>query len=397
MRLLILGVSALSLSACSVGGLGFGSGHADHNTNAHAEHGSWQNTHQGQYAQGQYSQGQYARASAPAYGASQYGSSTGYGYASAQTYGQAASASASYGHGYAPTPYPPAASPCYQQYRSPCAAAQQQPVQYPPQYMAPPQVNYPTGYPTGPMPSYTPPPAPQHPVQPPAHNCGVSTCSSHYSVSPYGYAGDDYSYLQTNYAPETPNHHAYGSQAGSYGHASGHTPSHGLRNANRRNDSRYYGTLGAVWYDVDNPYGGVQGRLGYQATSLFGAEAEASIGVIKEVSPFNQDLGGGNILSGEYKDGVDYSIAAFGTARVPLSRNISTHARLGYHSTRSSAEVNFDNNPDQKVTSTTDGIAYGAGIVMDITPVDAIRADFTRYEGDAQSNDAVSLAYLRRF
>jgi hypothetical protein len=119
--------------------------------------------------------------------------------------------------------------------------------------------------------------------------------------------------------------------------------------------------------------------------------------VIKETSPFNQDLGGGVVLSGEYKDGVDYSVAAFGTARLPLSRNISTHARLGYHSTRSSAEVNFDNNPDQKVTSTTDGIAYGAGIVMDITPVDAIRADFTRYEGDAQSNDAVSLAYLRRF
>jgi len=364
MRLLILGVSALSLSACSVGGLGFGSGHAGHDAGAHAGHGSWQNSHQGQYAQG----------SASAY-----------------------STSAEYA--YAPTPYPPAASPCYQQYQSPCAAAQAQTVNYSPQYMAPQQVSYPSGYPTGPMPTYTPPPvpAPQHPVQPPAHNCGVSTCSSHYSISPYGYAGDDYSYQQTSYAPETPSHHAYGTQAGSYGHATGHSSGYGLRNSSMRNDSRYYGTLGAVWYDVDNPYAGVQGRLGYQATHHFGAEAEGSIGVIKETSPFNQDLGGGNILTGEFKDGVDYSIAAFGTARLPLSRNITTHARLGYHSTRSTSEVDFDSNPDQKVSSTEDGIAYGAGIVMDITPVDAIRADFTRYEGDTQSNDAVSLAYLRRF
>jgi hypothetical protein len=287
--------------------------------------------------------------------------------------------------------YVPPVSPCYQAYQSPCAVAQQQTVQYAPPYIPPQPVSYASGYPTGPM------PAPMPHVQPQAPSCGAPACSSQYSVSPYGYDGGhgshDYSYQPASYAPQSPSPYAYGTQSGHYGSPAGY----GSYNAAHQNNAHFYGTLGAVWYDVDRPYAGLQGRLGYQATPYLGAEIEGSIGVINEVSPFNQDLGGGNILSGEFKDGVDYSAAAFATARVPLSRNISTHARLGYHTTRTFADVDFDSNPDQQTTTTLDGIAYGAGIQMDITPVDAIRADFTRYESDTVDNDSVSLAYLRRF
>jgi len=218
---------------------------------------------------------------------------------------------------------------------------------------------------------------------PAPQGCTAGTCSSSYSVSPYG----------ADYTVDPANPYAYGHgssyNTASYGHSDYAAPS--LRRA-----PHYYGTLGAVWYDLDNPFAGIQGRLGYQSASYFGAEVEGSIGVIGEVSPFNQAVPGG-VLSGEFKDGVNYSAAAFATARIPLSRNISTHARVGYHTTKTYADIDFDNNPDQKTTQTLDGVAYGAGLQMDITPADAVRLDYTRYENDVDGSDSVSLAYLRRF
>lgn len=359
MRLLILSVSALALSACSVGGVGFGTGHhAGYDANPSVGYGSWQS-------------GQAA-----SYGPTGYGQTGQFDYA--QTSCSARAAPPAQGYACAsPTPQPPV-GPCYQPIQTPCLVAQPQTVNYGYQAPVTPPYLYPNSYPTQPM------HVPQQPVAP---ACGHTPCASSYSVSPYGY---DSEYHSASYGAQSPNPYAYGTHAGPLG-GTGYQPTMQPRSGH------FYGTLGAVWYDIDRPYAGLQGRLGYQTASILGAEVEGSIGVINEVSPFNQDLGGGVILSGEFKDGVDYSAAAFATARLPLSRNISTHARLGYHTTRTFADVDFDSNPDQQTTTTLDGVAYGAGIQMDITPVDAIRADFTRYEGDTDDNDSVSLAYLRRF
>lgn len=357
MRFLIFGISALSLSACSVGGFGFGSGgHAGYDASPSVGYGSWQGGHEAGY--GYANENEY---------------SSGYGYAQTSCGGSVSAPS--YGSNCGAPTYVPPAAPCYQPIQSPCAVTQPQP--QPIQY----------GYPAQPI------PAPHHPVAP---NCGHTPCSSSYSVSPYAYDG---SYHNASYGGQTPAPHAYGTQSGAYGAHSGTSAlgHYGYQQAPRSRSGHFYGTIGAVWYDMERPYAGVQGRLGYQATPILGAEIEGSIGVINEVSPFNQDVGGGTILSGEFKDGVDYSAAAFATARLPLSRNISTHARVGYHTTRTFADVDFENNPDQETTTTLDGLAYGAGIQMDVTPVDAVRFDFTRYSGDTQDNDALSVAYLRRF
>lgn len=353
MRLLILGVSALSLGACSMGGVGYGNGHSGYKTSPPAGYGSWQ----GGYEAG-------------------YGQAGGYEYAQTSCAGSIPAPTHGYNCG-APAYVPPVA-PCYQPIQTPCAAAQPQTVNYGYQANAASSALYPNGYPSHPMPM---------PAQPVAPSCGYTPCASTYAVSPYAYDGE---YHSASSGVQAPGQYAYGTHSG----ASSYT---GYQQAPQIRSGHFYGTLGAVWYDIDNPYAGLQGRLGYQTASILGAEIEGSIGVINEVSPFNQDLGGGNILSGEFKDGVDYSAAAFATARLPLSRNISTHARVGYHSTRTFADVDFDSNPDQETTTTLDGLAYGAGLQMDITPVDAVRFDVTRYDSDTQANDSVSLAYLRRF
>lgn len=323
MRLLILGVSALSLGACTMGGVGYGASHAGYESSPSVGHGSWQGGQNAVYTQ--HSAPGFAHNPAPGFGS-------------------------------APCGY------------DPCAGVYQ-PAQYIPP--APPAPVYP-------QPQYAAPGC--QPVDP---------CASPYSVSQNQYGAP----AGHNYHAE-PSYGGYGyGQPQGYGHAG---PSR-ARGPLFSNQSYTYGTIGAVWYDVDQPFAGLQGRLGYQSASIIGGEIEGSIGVIGETSPFNQDIGGGTILSGERKDGVEYSVAAFATARLPFSHNLSGHARLGYHSTKSFADVNFDNLPNQDTTLTRDGIAYGAGLQFEMTPVDAVRVDYTRYDDDIDGNDAVSLAYLRRF
>ena len=329
MRLLILSVSALSLGACTMGGVGYGAGHSGYEAPTAVGYGAWQ--------------------------------------------GQAA------GYGHTPCGY------------DPCAAASYQAASYqmtPPHVPQAPVVNYPAGYQAnyGYAANYTPP-APVHP-QPiyPQPGCQpVNPCASTYAVSG-NHESSSWGQPYGGYGYGQPQDYGYG-QTG---------PSN-MRGPFSLKQGYMYGTVGAVWYDMDRPYAGLQGRLGYQTASILGGRRVGNNDVIGETSPFNQNVGGGTILSGEFKDGIKHSIAGFATARLPLSPTISTHARVGYHSTKTYADVNFDNAPDQDTTFTRDGIAYGVGLQMEMTPVDAVRLDVTRYDDDFDNNDAVSLAYLRRF
>ena len=156
-----------------------------------------------------------------------------------------------------------------------------------------------------------------------------------------------------------------------------------------------YGNIGGVVYDAGGDTFGLVGRLGYQSKKLFGAEAEGTIGLnnttIEEA---------GTTITG----GVDYSVAAFALARLPVSDKFSVHARGGYHVTRVSA------NSDDGVTQISaaeafDGFAYGAGAEFNVSPRDSLRVDYTRYEYDPQNpniqdvdaQDTVSLAWARKF
>ncbi|MEL6687678.1 MAG: outer membrane beta-barrel protein [Pseudomonadota bacterium] len=208
-------------------------------------------------------------------------------------------------------------------------------------------------------PVYTPPPSPVHsPCAPVSHPCDGGS----YSVAGHGYSSHDY----------------YGggySSAPSYNYGAGHR-------------GHVYGTLGAVMYDFEDEAFGIQGRLGYQFNPNFGAEVEGSVGVIDDT----EDLGGGDQL----KTGVDYSAAAFGTVRAPITPRLSTIARLGYHTTRLTSESTIANLVTE-TNSNEDGLAYGLGAEYKLSPVDAIRADYTAYEVDNGTLDSISLAYLRRF
>lgn len=176
-----------------------------------------------------------------------------------------------------------------------------------------------------------------------------------------------------------------------------HSPQHektgplGLRGTN----SYIYGNLGGIAYDAGDDAFGVVGRLGYQSPHYLGGEVEGSVGVSDSKTVVGTDT---------IKGGVDYSVAAFALARLPLGDRFAVHARGGYHVTKIGAELD-DGTTVTSGSESFDGFAYGAGAEFNMSPKSSIRVDYTRYELDAQtinsfdatSTDSVSLAFARKF
>lgn len=224
-------------------------------------------------------------------------------------------------------------------------------------------------------------------------DCSVSypAAGGHVATNPYGGG-----------VAVTPHPHAYGqSVQGYHGHQghqghyqNGYAPAYvnpygGARNALRQ--AYTYGSLGATMYDVDSDLYGVQGRLGWQSKSIFGAELEGSAG-------FNEDestlIIGGTPVTAE--SGIDTQIAGFGVARVPVSNKLNLLGRLGYHKTELSSEMTSGTSVTD-IEFSTDGIAYGVGAEYALGRNTALRADYTRYDFDGPDADAVSLAIARKF
>lgn len=251
--------------------------------------------------------------------------------------------------------------------------------------------------------------------------CHQSACISSYSVSEsydsnvsQHYDAQTYqdhpyhvgTYQEQSYgAPQQPSPHAYGSQVvhqsghhGTYhgGHSNshhgghnayGHTPQ--LRGPYGQPKRGYkYGTLGASKYDLDADIYGIQGRLGYQSASFWGAELEGFAGLTDE-----EDI----IDTVSVEAGVDYTLGAFGVLRSNLSPRWSVHSRAGYHFTDISGQVSSGDLTADVDLDTQDGFAYGIGTEYALSERDFIRADYTRYDQDLGKNDSLSIAYGRKF
>ncbi|WP_371396616.1 porin family protein [Fretibacter rubidus] len=157
-----------------------------------------------------------------------------------------------------------------------------------------------------------------------------------------------------------------------YGQAAHHGAYHGRPGVpalRGRSQPRVYGNLGFIHYDVDGETDGAIARLGVQ-NGYLGAEIEAS-----------------SSISDERDVDVDYSVAAFGVLRAPVSPRLNLLARAGY----GTAEIN--NSID------ADGFAYGAGAEYNFDAHNGLRLDYTRYELDQglEGADSVSATFVRRF
>ena len=195
---------------------------------------------------------------------------------------------------------------------------------------------------------------------------------------------------------QTPDAHAYGQSV--QGHRGYHAPAyaagpHGLRGMHKVKQSYAYGDLGVVNYEAGEELLGIQGRLGYQTASVFGAELEGSLGL----SSVNDNVViGPDTFDTDLK--VRNSIAGFALARVPVSQKLNLISRVGYHKTSLGLDiVDTVTGAEGEADFSTDGFAYGMGAEYALSPRTSIRADYTVYDYDGPDADAISLAIARKF
>lgn len=183
-----------------------------------------------------------------------------------------------------------------------------------------------------------------------------------------------------------PGAHAYGG-APQHSYTTPYAARQGLRGG--QSASPYlYGSLGGTMYDTDADFYGIQGRLGYQSKSIFGAEIEGSIGLTDETSLIGLDT---------FDVKVDNQIAAFAVARLPVGEKFNVLGRVGYHNTEFSGELTTPAGVSTSADVGQDGIAYGIGAEYKVSPLTSLRGDLTRYDVDGGSLDSVSLAVARKF
>jgi len=192
-------------------------------------------------------------------------------------------------------------------------------------------------------------------------------------------------YQQGYYQPDSsPQGHYHSGRAPAY-YPSQRSVSKGLR------QGYTYGTLGATNYDVDSDLYGIQGRLGWQSKSIFGAEVEGSFGF--EEDDATVDFGTGPVAA---EVGIKTQLAGFGVARLPVSERFNVLGRIGYHNTEFDVELD-DGTTVVEEDFSVDGLAYGVGAEYALSPLTSLRADYTVYDFDGEDADAISLAVKRKF
>jgi hypothetical protein len=134
--------------------------------------------------------------------------------------------------------------------------------------------------------------------------------------------------------------------------------------------SSVYVSGGYTHFDGDGgaELGGITGRVGVGLTPNFAIEGEASFGV-------SDDSG----------TELDNELGIFAVGKLPISPSFDVFGRVGL--------ARIETSPG----GSEDGLAYGVGGTLNLSPVDGIRLDYTRHDYDAGDVDAISLSYVRGF
>jgi len=157
-------------------------------------------------------------------------------------------------------------------------------------------------------------------------------------------------------------------------------------------DSGAYANVGVEAIEFD-AYA-LTGRLGYQINNIFSVEGQGSLGIIDDKT---------EVLGLDAEAGLNYSLAGFGKATLPVGERFEVFGRAGYHYTDLGFEVDtgagtIDSDVD------TDGFAFGVGAEYALTDRSGIRVDYTAYDlgenddgEDLPTSDNYSVAYVFKF
>jgi outer membrane immunogenic protein len=150
-------------------------------------------------------------------------------------------------------------------------------------------------------------------------------------------------------------------------------------------ESNVYGSVGYSHIDAEGfDLGAITGRLGTRFTPNFGVEGELSFGISDDTASL-----GGTPISAE----LEYDIAVYGVAYLPVSPNFELFGRVGYGKN----EFKFsDTTGSIKVDD--ESWNYGVGAHYSLDGQNGIRGDWTRRDfQDGGEADVWSLSFVRKF
>ena len=151
-------------------------------------------------------------------------------------------------------------------------------------------------------------------------------------------------------------------------------------------------------------------RGGLRFTPMFSAEAEVSTGIDDGEFDFNvdedefriDDNGDADFLdriAGVGDIQLNYLVAAYGKASLPITEQFGVHARAGYAyiDLDAAARSRSTNRSVPIATGSEDGFTAGAGVHFNITDRWTARADYTWYGFDKADTNAGSVALGYKF
>lgn len=156
----------------------------------------------------------------------------------------------------------------------------------------------------------------------------------------------------------------------------------GFATAAQAQDGNAYGAVGVTAYEFD-AYG-IEGKAGYNFNEYFGVEGQGAFGIIDDEV---------TVGTTQIDTGLDYQVAGFGVVRFPAGENLEIFARGGYHFSEVEAESG-----GISVSGDIDGFAVGAGGQYFWDGLNGVRAEYTFYEGESDTEiNAYTLSYVRKF
>lgn len=189
----------------------------------------------------------------------------------------------------------------------------------------------------------------------------------------------------------------------------------GTAAAQTNDDTGLYLEGGYTYLDI-TPNGAEDGvdsnnitaRLGYQFTPMFSLEGELQSGFNDGEFDYNvdeDDFGFDDNDDGDFDDiiaasgeiGVNYLVAAFARADVPISDAIQLHGRLGYGYIDLDATVTTPGGQDVNIEDSADGPAGGVGATFALTDNWTLRGDYTYYDFDDTDTHAGTITAGYKF
>lgn len=147
-----------------------------------------------------------------------------------------------------------------------------------------------------------------------------------------------------------------------------------------------YGSLGyAEDFRKGADLGAADVKFGAKFNPYLGAEGELDVGTNSDVATH---------LSSPVSERINYAVAAYGVAYLPVTQRFNLLARVGVGETR----FNLNNNG---VAGRSDlaSLNYGVGAMYDLNARNAIRVDYTRksYDHNGGDDNTVAASLVHRF